>query len=506
MMKKILKKLCFGTMLAAGISAAVYGQSTQAHAETLEVNEENFPDEDLRDVLSSYSGQTVDIVDDETGEVIGEKRIIDTDTVTSLYFSKLDKIPDLSKLTKLSRISISSFKGSSMDFSGSNVEIVNVYNSTSAESLKISGDSITDIDLSLKNTKKLTLNTKNLKSYHISSRNKLNTVSGLNKSKNLETVYYSNVPFTSLDFSSFKKLTEFSAYDCKKLKTVKVPTAISSLSVVRCPKFDVKKTGISKLKNIESLSLSNCNIPALDIRNCKKLLSLYLNDNKLKTIDTSQNKKLKFLQLNGNKKLKAVNVSKNKALESLYVGATAVSSVDTKKNKNLSSLECYETKIHSLNIAKNKKLTYLNTSDTAVSKLNIRKNTKLSDLNISRTGIRKLNTAKNKDLSRLDVSETKISTLNLKKVKQLNRISFYGSKIKKLPLSRFTDTTIFYYAKKGSTISLKNFLGTGYTAGSDDILQYNSKNGTIKVKKKGWGSVKLTKGKKTYYISVSTSK
>lgn len=167
---------------------------------------------------------------------------------------------------------------------------------------------------------------------------------------------------------------------------------------------------------------------------------LFATDNNIKSLNVKNLKKLCYLGVNGNKNLKSIDISKNTNLMNLNVGCTKISKLNLKNNKKLTGLSCYQTKISSLNLKKNKKLTYL---------------------------------------------------------------SFYGSKLKKLDLSKHKAMSLYFETKKGKTINLKNYIGSGYKVTSKyGSLSYSKNSGKLKAKKKGYNSVNLKKGSRTYYISV----
>jgi hypothetical protein len=246
-------------------------------------------------------------------------------------------------------------------------------------------------------------------------------------------------------------------------KTVNLDACSKLTSLGVGGKKITKVTGLNKMSNLESLDIYNTKltsikipskvrwlycygnkkITSLNVSKCKNLEMFYARDNNLKSVNLKNNRKLTYICVSGNKKLTSINVTKNKALQSLEVAVTGVKKLDISKNTKLTSLECYQTKLTSLNLKKNKKLSW---------------------------------------------------------------ISFYGSKIKKMDLGKYKTLYISYVVKKGKTIKLKNYLGTGYkVTEKSSNLTYNKKNNTIKVKKKGdsYGYIYLKKGKKQYYINVT---
>ncbi|MCM1441392.1 MAG: hypothetical protein NC131_19630 [Roseburia sp.] len=299
-----------------------------------------------------------------------------------------------------------------------------------------------------------------------------------------------------LNNSSLKQL-DLDGPTCKKLQ-ISVPK-LETLVIASADGGKLSSVDLSKNKNLKYFVLQGTKISSIDVSKNTKLTNLNLLSNNLTSVNVSKNKNLSVLMLHG-KKIKPVNLSKNTKLKQLSIdGSKKIKSVNLKKNTKLTALSLTNIGMKKVDLSKNKKLTGLACYGTKISSLNLKKYTKLETL---------------------DVSNTKLSSLDLKKVKNLRRIGYYGTKIKKLSLAKYgvvkqkeqypyNTFTIHYKVKKGTTINLKPYLGTGYKCSfASDGASYNKSKNTIKVKGKAntWASLSLEKGKKVFSISIEIIK
>lgn len=449
-MKQIMKTFLALAIMAVGM---ITGSSVVLAENYVPVNAANFPDTAIRNALERVVKESVSS-DDELGENTeyieydfgssGTFRrdssgvlSVDTDSVEYLSVYGTDgtvySADCIKKFSGLGYFTAEKYGASSFT-SDQNLFYVSL-GGVSTSSLKVSASHAQVVDISgLKSLKSVTVNAPKALSVMVNGQ-KITKISFGNMS-GLETLSLGG-QFKSFDVSKYTKLKGF---------YISAPVT--------------KLTGMKKLKQLESVSISKTGLKALDFSTNKKLkyvscisnkrltslklpsavVSLYATDNNIKSLNLKNLKKLIYLSVNGNKNLKTLDVSKNKNLTSLNAGCTKVSKLNLANNKKLTSLSCYQTKLNSLNLKKNTKLKYL---------------------------------------------------------------SFYGSKIKKLNLSKQKKLTLSFETKKGKTISLKNYIGSGYKAvNQSDALSYSKKTGKIKVKKRGYSKLTLKKGSRVFYVEI----
>lgn len=423
-------------VMTSGITVGAEGEENKElpFPNAIEVTETTFPDAQIRKAIREYV-----YMDDDC------KVYINPEDVEYLFFE--DEVVDITGLSVFSNLHYLTL----MHYTGTEISLQN----DGLQELSIGGDKeeliidapfITVLNVygngkvrSVDLTK--TGNVEDLDIFYDDSINEVKGLSSLVKLKSLcladypgETIEVSgletlqelviqNGKLASLDVSRFTELNYLDLYEL----------GITSLDVSGNSKlerlFCDGCTNLSDVKlpgSIDRLSLDRCNLKAVDVSGCRNLSYLYVDNNKLTSIDVRKCKKLIELSLAGNKKLSKIDISKQK---------------------------------------------------------------RLSELNISNTRIKKLDTSKNKELSTVDFHNTLVSKADFSKNKNLFSICYYGSKLKKCDFSQIKTKNgyvyILYEAKRGAKIKLKNFIGKGYKVYSkSNYLKYNKKKKEITISKK----------------------
>lgn len=442
---KTTKKLIRSISTGVLMFMGILSMGNVASAEEMKISD--FKDLAVREAVKEIYFPGYDVEDEAYADYDDE--VIETDDITDLRIGfELGFVKDLSgieRLTKLEEIEICQFAGSTASFYQTSLKTVSIDESEAA-TVSIDAPYITSFCFSSTGTVKLNMNTPKVTSLSLGG-SKLASLEGLTKSIQAQ-------------------LTEYYLED----------TGL-------CTCVDV-----SNMVNLKTLGLSGKRINKIKgLNNLKKLVNVFIRDTKLTKLDFSKHNKLKWL-ICENSKLTSLKLPKS--LEDLYCYGNQLTKLDVSKCKNLRCLYAGKNKLKSINIKKNKKL----------EKVSLSGNKNLKSLDVTQ----------NKKLSALYCSNTKISSLNLKNNKKLLQLSYYGSKIKKLDLTRYKDLTILYAAKKGQTVSLKNFLGIGHKCTQKPAnVTYSKNKNSIKVKKAFYfngDTVKLKKGKKTYYIRMIPNK
>lgn len=146
---------------------------------------------------------------------------------------------------------------------------------------------------------------------------------------------------------------------CKKLETLFCEEAgvLSKVNVRGCSNLAVLRCSFNKLKK-------------LDVSQNKKLELLWCEDNKLETIDISQNKKLIEFLCSGNQ-LKTLNLSQNKKLTYLYCSRNKLKKLDLYHNRELVEIRCMKNRLTSLDLTQNKKLRWVTFRNNKIKKLKL---------------------------------------------------------------------------------------------------------------------------------------
>lgn len=276
--------------------------------------------------------------------------------------------------------------------------------------------------------------------------------------------------FTSLDFSVYHKPGTF------KEEIIKKSDVTFSTTEWRKVEFEYTSTVNENIEvdvytygSLDSEILVD-NISVVDINEAptqytkipdqnfeKKLISLGIDSgtvdgqvatnsiNKLTTLDLANSAitdvtgiedfvSLTSLFLNSNK-LTSINVSKNTALIKLNVGWNAITDLDVSNNVSLNQLSCYSNKLQTLNVTKNINLTILECSQNEISALDLSSNSKLSVLSCVTNKLTTLDTSKNLELTALTCFQNQITSLDVTANTKLTHLHCFSNKIKALDLS-----------------------------------------------------------------------
>lgn len=448
-MKRIMKMLLTLAIIAVEMAA---GSSVAMAQNYVKVDAANFPDKAIRNALDRFANEMLDY-----GEIEEDADYIEYDADNLGTFRR-----DSSGVIFVDIDSVEILRVEDVDGIVYNTDCLKLFSKLNSlyitkygASSFTSGQKITNIILSGICVPTITVSAENAQSVSIDGTNNLKNVT-------------MKAPKATEVWITGKKITKLSLGNMDKLETLYIRTGIKSLDVSKYIKVNdltivaplTKLTGLNKLKKLQYVGIDKTKLKALDFTANRKLVwiycdknkqltsikipisvnRLYVTDSNIKKLDLKKIKKLEDLYINGNTNLKSIDVSKNKNLERLNIGCTKISKLNLANNKKLTSLSCYQTKLNSLNLKKNTNLKYL---------------------------------------------------------------SFYGSKIKKLNLSKQKDLRLSFETKKGKTISLKNYIGSGYkVVDQSDTLSYSKKTGKIKVKKKGYSTLTLKKGSRVFYVEI----
>ena len=143
-----------------------------------------------------------------------------------------------------------------------------------------------------------------------------------------------------------------------------------------------------------------------------KVISLVCSDNRLTSLNVSNNPKLKELYCYNNP-LKALDISKNSALEWIHCDNNQLTSLDISKNTELIGIRCCENQLTSLDISKNTELINIYCQDNQLTSLNLSNNPKLAELWCHGNQITALDVSKNTNLRHLRCFNNSIYSSNM---------------------------------------------------------------------------------------------
>ena len=159
---------------------------------------------------------------------------------------------------------------------------------------------------------------------------------------------------------------------------------------------------IGFFRNLETLNCSNNKITSLDVSNNPKLTSLSCRNNQLSSLDVSSNPALTDLYCHYNQ-LTSLDVTNNTALHRLYCDYNQLTSLDVSNNTALYDLRCDGNQLTS----------FVVTNHSSLSKLNIANNPKLTSLDCSRNVLTTLEFTGCTALKSLDCNWNRLTELDI---------------------------------------------------------------------------------------------
>ncbi|MCD0474319.1 T9SS type A sorting domain-containing protein [Flavobacterium sp. EDS] len=236
-------------------------------------------------------------------------------------------------------------------------------------------------------------------------------------------VLTSNVSsLTSLDVSSslisdltgIQDFTSLNILNCENNKLLTLDISNNKLlKELNCRYNNLTALELSANINLTSLDCIYNQITNLDVSKAEYLESLLCNSNQITHLDVTNNLVLNWFGCNDNK-LTTLNVSKNKNLRFLDCGYNQLSSLDITSNKDLSYLNCDNNKLTSLDVSMLTELTNLTCSSNQLNNLDVSKNTALEKLYCGNGQLTNLNVSKNKALTHLYCQNNQLIYLNIK--------------------------------------------------------------------------------------------
>lgn len=254
---------------------------------------------------------------------------------------------------------------------------------------------------------------------HLTKVKNFDCLYSLNSLKKL-SIY--NADLTSISTVKFSSLEKLTLYELDQIKTLKINSKTirslwvedsASLKTLDLTKASALKTLVVQSNdslNKVSFAKKNPAITKLQYRGNKKikklnlnalanLKTLFLSESNIKALSVDQCKKLSVLQLEQMPKLKTLNLRKNKKLKEFYSDCTKKISVfDLQKNNQLETLWIAGANVKQIRLGKNK-ISYFRVNDTKLKKMDLSK--------VNKKTLKEINLFSNKNLKKVDVRDFK---------------------------------------------------------------------------------------------------
>ncbi len=357
-------KICGFTATAAG----------DAVAESVEINETNFPDDNFRQYITENF--------DTDGDGVLSKEEIEA--VTEIYVNKKG-ISDLSGLKYFINLR-------ALYCTDNQLTSLDVSNNTALAEIKCNGNQLTTLDVS--------------------------------NNRALLWVHCKDNQLTSLDISNNSKMEELRC-DNNQLTTLDV-SKNTALTGLYCDGNQITTLDVSKNTSLFDLSCSSNQLTTLDVSNNTSLRYLFCYSNQLTTIDVSNNTGLEQLSC-GSNQLTALDISKNTALEYLYCSSNQLTVLDVSNNTVLKEMHCDQNQLTTLDVNKNVDLSYLNCYENQIEVLDVSKNVALEALWCYNNKLTTLDLSNNTALKDLNCHGNQLTSLNLNENINLEVINSFNN-------------------------------------------------------------------------------
>ena len=340
----------------------------------VELNAENFPDEEFREYLKdtyASGGTTL------TAEEI--------EKITEIDVSHIADIKDLTGIAYFTALE-------TLNCSRTSIKNLDVSENRALKELRCSVTEISSLDVE-QNTNLETLNCSDC--HFLDSLN-------VKANRKLKTLDCSSTIIRSLDVNSNTNLTRLDCFGNSNLKDLKLQGAINlerlSCSLIEISSLDVSKNGKLQILNCDNtkalkdlklqgaaslkiLTCSGTGIRSLDVSQNKNLEGLYCSETEISRLDVINNTKLNVLDCEACKNITRLDVSRNTALEQLFCSETGISSLNVDQNTKLKMLDCSNCKnLGSIKVNRNTILEDLMCNGTKLSSLDVSQNTQLKTL------------------------------------------------------------------------------------------------------------------------------
>jgi len=162
---------------------------------------------------------------------------------------------------------------------------------------------------------------------------------------------------------------------------------VKGIDELRCAAKSIQSLeGIEYFISLERLICFANPISIMDIRKNSKLKTLicwqnYWNENKLNSLDVSNNPELEYLNVSPND-LTFLDLSNNPALTTLSCSRNQLTSLDVSNNPALEILSCSENQLTSLDVSKNTVLAKLICEENQLTSLDVSNNPKLKQVRL----------------------------------------------------------------------------------------------------------------------------
>lgn len=217
-------------------------------------------------------------------------------------------------------------------------------------------------------------------------------------------------------------------------------TNLKTLSCDGLYGLEIDAIDLQNNKELETLSIMDCTVNSLNIKNNAALKDILLNDigSGFTSLDVSNLSALEEIECYNNDGLKSINASGCTTLEIFYCQNNKLGSLDVGGCNNLKELYCQWNQLPELDVSECPELTDLNCVDNQLTELNVGDNTKLGVLYCAYNQLSDLDVSHNTNLTRFDCNNNQLTALDVKNNTLLEGLWCSSNKISRLEMGDLT--------------------------------------------------------------------
>ncbi len=237
------------------------------------------------------------------------------------------------------------------------------------------------------------------------------------------------------DLSGIEYFTNLSELNCfdNRLKTLDLSNN-NLLTYLECSINELKSLDLSNATQLHYLRCDANQLTNLDVSDATSLSELRCSGNELTSLDLCKNTELSVLYC-GNNELTNLDLSNSNFLTYLDCCRNNLINLDVSNATKLTNLICYENQLTSLDLSANISLSELNCDNNKLTSLNLSKNTSLIDLNCDTNQLTSLDLSKNTSLNGLNCDNNQLTSLDVSNLKWLEVLSCYDNQLTSLDVN-----------------------------------------------------------------------
>lgn len=266
---------------------------------------------------------------------------------------------------------------------------------------------------------------------------------------------FSNLSLTSVDVSHNVNLESLNLGGNEQLSTLDVSQNVNlkRLDITRC---NFTSVDLSQNTQLEYLSCFRNVMTSLDVTFHPNLIDLRCNNNLLTSLDVSQNPSLQLLTASSNS-ISTINVTQNLLLRTLNIDKNDIVTIDVTQNPHLQSLRCSETLLTSLNLTQNPNLKYLDCDNNGFTSLDVSQNPILQTVNCFENQLISLDFSQNPNLENVNCNNNRLTSINTIGATNLKRLYCNNNFLTNIDVSN--NSNLIYFECNDNSLTQLNLSG-----------------------------------------------